>query len=395
MNGIAKPAPAFHLFWLLSYISIASVSAAIITPALPVIQIHFGISFDTVEWLVSAFLIGYVLGQLVYGPLANRFGRLQSLRIGLVINIVGIVLCIFSVSFGTYWLLIIGRLITALGAASGLACTVMLINEWLPESQRNTAMSYAIISFAFGMGSSVVLGGLITQYIHWEFCFYFLLFHGIIMLYGTRLFSETLLVPKSIRLRTVLHDYASALTSAKLLVFSAVMGSCTAVSYCFSAVGPQIAHQRFMLSAAEYGYWNTINIMGMLAGGLLGKELLGRLSLSQVLTVGLVGVGIGVSNLYLIWIFESDSVVWFFISTSSLFLFSSFLYAGGSLIASNALEDKASAASMMSFCNMFFATICLILMSYLARIPLVSFILILSLIWILVFACLSLNWEIQ
>ena len=395
MNGIAKPAPAFHLFWLLSYISIASVSAAIITPALPVIQIHFGISFDTVEWLVSAFLIGYVLGQLVYGPLANRFGRLQSLRIGLVINIVGIVLCIFSVSFGTYWLLIIGRLITALGAASGLACTVMLINEWLPESQRNTAMSYAIISFAFGMGSSVVLGGLITQYIHWEFCFYFLLFHGIIMLYGTRLFSETLLVPKSIRLRTVLHDYASALTSAKLLVFSAVMGSCTAVSYCFSAVGPQIAHQRFMLSAAEYGYWNTINIMGMLAGGLLGKELLGRLSLSQVLTVGLVGVGIGVSNLYLIWIFESDSVVWFFISTSSLFLFSSFLYAGGSLIASNALEDKASAASMMSFCNMFFATICLILMSSLARIPLVSFILILSLIWILVFACLSLNWEIQ
>ena len=395
MNGIAKPAPAFHLFWLLSYISIASVSAAIITPALPVIQIHFGISFDTVEWLVSAFLIGYVLGQLVYGPLANRFGRLQSLRIGLVINIVGIVLCIFSVSFGTYWLLIIGRLITALGAASGLACTVMLINEWLPESQRNTAMSYAIISFAFGMGSSVVLGGLITQYIHWEFCFYFLLFHGIIMLYGTRLFSETLLVPKSIRLRTVLHDYASALTSAKLLVFSAVMGSCTAVSYCFSAVGPQIAHQRFMLSAAEYGYWNTINIMGMLAGGLLGKELLGRLSLSQVLTVGLVGVGIGVSNLYLIWIFESDSVVWFFISTSSLFLFSSFLDAGGSLIASNALEDKASAASMMSFCNMFFATICLILMSYLARIPLVSFILILSLIWILVFACLSLNWEIQ
>ena len=395
MNGIAKPATVFQLFWLLSYISIASVSAAIITPALPVIRIHFRVSLDTVEWLVSAFLIGYVLGQLVYGPLANRFGRLKSLRIGLVINIVGIVICIFSVSFRTYWLLIIGRLITALGAASGLACTVMLINEWLPESQRNTAMSYAIISFAFGMGASVVIGGLITQYVHWEVCFYFLLLHGIIMLYGTRLFSETLLVPKPIRLRTVLHDYASALTSAKLLVFSAVMGSCTAVSYCFSAVGPQIAYHRLLLSAAEYGYWNTVNIIGMLAGGLLGKELLGRLSLSQVLTVGLVGVGIGVGNLYLIWIFESDSVVWFFISTSSLFLFSSFLYAGGSSIASNALEDKASAASMMSFCNMFFATICVILMGYLAIIPLVSFILILSLIWILVFACLSLNWDIQ
>lgn len=56
----------FNLIWLLSYISIASVSAALITPALPEIQSHYALSLGTVEWIVSAFLIGYVFGQLIY-----------------------------------------------------------------------------------------------------------------------------------------------------------------------------------------------------------------------------------------------------------------------------------------------------------------------------------------
>ena len=80
----------FRIAWLLSYISIASVSAAIVTPALPLIQQQFSLSVGAVEWMVSSFLIGYVIGQLIYGPLANRYGRLKALRIGLFINLLGI-----------------------------------------------------------------------------------------------------------------------------------------------------------------------------------------------------------------------------------------------------------------------------------------------------------------
>lgn len=72
--------------WLLSYISIASVSAAMITPALPHIEHTFALSTGTVEWVVSTFLIGYVLGQLIYAPLANVYGRLNALEWGLNIG---------------------------------------------------------------------------------------------------------------------------------------------------------------------------------------------------------------------------------------------------------------------------------------------------------------------
>ncbi|MDP3706105.1 MAG: MFS transporter [Legionellaceae bacterium] len=382
--GTVQTTSRFNMCWLLSYISIASVSAAIITPALPAIQTQYSLNLGTVEWIVSAFLIGYVFGQLIYAPLANQFGRLKALRIGLVINLIGIIICLTALTTNMYWLLIVGRLITALGAASGLACTFILINEWLPESQRKSAMAYSVLSFALGVGLAVMIGGMITEYWHWQGCFWFLLAHGLLMLWGTCIFSETLKTPKPIHIRTIARDYIEALTSMQLVVFSLVVGCCSAISYCFAAAGPQIAHDLLMLSAAKYGYWNGINIIGMLIGGILSKQCLNRLSVNHVISLGFLGVAIGIANLLAIWIVHSQSATWFFTTTAGLYLFSSFLFAGGSFIASNALEDKASAAAMMSFVNMCFATIAVILMGYLVNNPLLGFIITLSLIWLLV-----------
>ena len=378
----------FHVIWLLSYISIASVSAAIITPALPEIQLQYHLNLGALEWIVSAFLVGYVVGQLMYGPLANQFGRIKALRVGLLINLVGIVVCIAADRSHSYWLLLMGRLITGLGAASGLACTFMLINEWLPESQRKTAMAYSVASFALAMGLAVSIGGLITQYLHWQVCFWFLLVHGFVMLLGTSLFSETLITPKPIRIATIFRDYSLALSSRKLVVFSLVLGCCAVISYCFSAAGPQIAQDKLTLSAAEYGYWNGLNVLGMLMGGILAKQVLTRLSIRAVIAIGFLGVGFGIGNLTTMWATDHLSALWFFLTTATLFLFSSFLYGAGSLIASNAIEDKASAAAMMSFLNMCFATFSVILMGYLGHNPLLNFILILCLVCLLVGGCL-------
>ena len=384
MSTATKTASRFNLIWLLSYISIASVSAAIITPALPKIQAQYALSLGTVEWIISAFLIGYVVGQLIYGPLANQFGRLKALRIGLTINLLGIIICFMALLVDAYWLLIIGRLITALGAASGLACTFMLINEWLPESLRKTAMAYSVLSFALGVGLAVMLGGLITEYWRWQGCFWFLLVHGLVMLCGTCVFSETLVTSKPIHAVTIFRDYSAALSSSKLVVFSLVVGCCSAISYCFSAAGPQIAQDLLKLSAAQYGYWNGLNIIGMLLGGLLVKQLLARFSVNTVIAIGFLGIALGISNLFIIWGIASQSALWFFLTTASLYLFSSLLFSGGSLVASNALTDKASASAMMSFVNMCFATLCVILMGYLVTNPLLGFVIILCLIWLLV-----------
>ena len=75
----------YKIIMLLTYISIASASAVIINPALPDIAREFDLSSGAVEWLVSIFLLGYVLGQIIYGPIAKRYGDVVNLGLGLLI----------------------------------------------------------------------------------------------------------------------------------------------------------------------------------------------------------------------------------------------------------------------------------------------------------------------
>ena len=383
-----KVTSKLNMTWLLSYISIASVSAAIITPALPNIERTFALSTGTVEWIVSAFLIGYVIGQLIYGPVANVYGRLKSLQWGLNINIVGILLCLLVSIYPNYLLLLIGRFITGLGSAAGLTCTFMLINEWLPEEQRKTAMSYSILSFALGIGIAVLLGGIITQYSQWQGCFVFLLLQGIIMRIGICVFDETLLKPKSFHIPTLLRDYGHALRSFKLLTFSSIWGACSAVGYCYSAAAPQIAHQYLHLSASEYGYWNVLNIIGMLIGGLSARVLMQRFSVMRVIALGYIGSCLALLSLIAMLYFNNNAVLWFFISTCLLYCCSSYLFAGGSYMASNAIEDKASSSSMMSFINMGVATLSVVVMGYLSSNPFFGFLWILGSVFFITLALL-------
>ncbi|HHF7346208.1 TPA: MFS transporter [Legionella feeleii] len=373
-----------RIAWLLSYISIASFSAAILTPALPQIQVQFGLQTGEIEWVVSAFLLGYVLGQLIYAPLANRWGRLVALRVGLSINLIGILLCFLCLITHSYGLLITGRLVTALGSASGLACTLMLINEWLAESQRKTAMAYTILSFTLGIGLAVTLGGLIAEYWHWTDCFLILFIQGMVMLAGTWLFKETLKNKQAINIKTIILAYKQALASHTLVLFALVVGLCSVISYCFSAAGPQIANDLLYLSAAEYGYWNLANMLGMLLGGFGAKFLLNRFPAMQVIVFGLIGCAVGTTSLLAMLHENSSSAVWFFLSTFSLYLFGGLLFAGGSLLASNALPDKASASAMMSFINMSLAVLAVVIMGYLGANPLKAFVEVLTAMWLLI-----------
>ena len=358
---------------LLSYICIASISAAIITPALPHIELFYGLAHGAIEWIISIFLLGYVIGQLIYGPLANRYGRLMALRSGLLINIVGILLCIFSVWFSSYSLMLIGRLVTALGAAAGLSCTFMLLNESLTKEKAKHAMSFVVVSFTVGIGLAVTIGGIITQYLYWQYCFWLLLIHGLIMLLLSWNFSETLKESTTLHPMIILSGYGKALKSSKLIIFALTIGLASAISYCYSAAAPIYAQSVLNLSPDMYAYWNLLNIIGMLASGFLSSYLMKNYSAKFVLLFGLGMLIPCLFSLVILTITGIPSAIWFFMTTMFLYLFSSLLFSSASYFASNAIEDKASASSMMSFINMGSAMLAVVIMGYLPLQSIIAF----------------------
>lgn len=358
-----------RLIWLLNYITTASVSAAVITPGLPAIAHSFHLNSGSIQWMISAFLGGYVIGQLIYGPLANRVGRLGALRIGLLINLLGLLVCYAGLALHAYAVLIAGRLVSALGAASGLSCTLMLINEWLPEHQRRTALSYSILAFTLSIGMAVSLGGWIVAYWQWQGCFALLIIHGVLLLAGTVFLKETMQSRSPVKLSSIIAAYRQTLASPGLVVYALAVGYCSAIGYCYSAAGSLIAERFLHLSAAAYGSWNLINMLGMLIGGLLTNTLLHRYSPLKVVGYGFAGCAVTLLGLLIMWQQQWLSPIGFFTHTSLLYLFGGFLFAGGSYLASAAVTDKSNGSAMLSFINMLTATLAVIVMGYMNSNP--------------------------
>ena len=374
----------FKTALLLSYICIASISAAIITPALPAIERSYALSHGALEWVVSIFLLGYVIGQLLYGPIANRFGRVRALQSGLVLNIVGILICILATEMPDFSLLLLGRLVTALGAASGLSCTFMLLNESLPPARAKHAMSFAIVSFTLGIGLAVSIGGIVTQYLNWKYCFWILLIHGLMMLYFTRMFQETLKQPEKLHPRAIFLKMVHTLKNKQLFVFSLTVGLVSAFAYGYSVTAPMFAQTKLHLSASQYGYWNLMNMVGMLGSGFLGAFLIKRYGAKCALVFGLLCMLPALFSLFLLSLVGSSSTIWFFMTTTMLYLFSGLLFPSASYFASNAITDRASSSSTMSFINMGSAMISVVVLGYLPFSSLLSFTITIVIFFVLV-----------
>ena len=373
----------FKIALLLSYIPIASISGAIITPALPLIEHAYKLGHGALEWVVSIYLLGYMLGQLVYGPLANTLGRLWALRFGLILNLVGVVLCLSSTYSLHYYLLLTGRLITALGAASGLTCTLLLLNELLSKEQAMRAMSLTIVAFTLGIGAAVVVGGIIAQHVFWGDCFWLLLIHGLVMLVFTWQFSETLTRPVRISVKSIVRNYIYAIKSTQLVASSLVVAFTSVVSYTYSAAAPLYAQKQLHLAPASYGLWNTINMVGMLASGLFSRYLMLRYTVKSIVKFGMLMILPCIVSLIALFYSTSGHCDWFFVTTALMYFFSGSIYPSASYLASNSLSDKAIAASMMSFINIGSAMVTVIILGYLPYSALMALIITVSAFFVL------------
>ena len=350
---------------LLSYISVATVSAAVITPALPAIGRAFAVSKGYLGWIVTLYLLGYMIGQLIYGPIANRFGRLCALRSGLLVYLTGTGFSFLAVEQHSFNLLIFSRFITALGAAAGLCCTFVLIKEYLNEEQAKQASSLAILFFSLGIGIAIMLGGWITTYLHWQMIFSLMLAYGIFMFAGTYFFQETLQQKKALHIKHIIKSYARTLHNGKFIIYSLMLGCIATFSYAYTAAAPQIANHYLLLNPAQYASWNSLTIIGMILSGIICTKLIKRHSMKKIMALSFISTFIGLASFALQMLMHSHSTLWFFVSAAFIYTTISFIFPCASHYALAEIEDKASASSMMNFINMATAVIGVTVMGYL------------------------------
>lgn len=379
-----KQLSVMSIAFILSYICVASIAAAMVTPAMPEMAAYFHVSMHAIGSIVSVFLLGYVFGQLIYGPLANRIGINAALQAGLFIGLLGVGISLFAGYFNLYTVCLLGRFICAMGTASGLSCTFMILHAQLTEKQVKQASAYSVIAFTAGIGLAVLCGGIITQYLGWLACFWLLL------IYILAVFVFSFFLPRCAKAEMqegFLQNIAglvACLKQVNLWLFALVVGLCSTVGYVYSAAAPLIAQHQLNLTAAAYGYWNSINMIGMLLSGFTGAYLLKRFSAQTVIVISIIAILATLIVLTGLNYLHAVTVLPFFIVTSLLYLFGGWCFPAGATLAMQVATNKAHAASAKSFINMGSATLAVFIYNWLPGTRLDMFILVIAVFAIMI-----------
>ncbi len=339
-----------HFPILLLLISFATVIGLLFTPALPQLANDFGISESHAQWLMTIFLIGYCLGQLPYGPLANRFGRKPTIYAGIALSLLGSLLCFFATSFA---FLCFARFIQSIGAAVGLQVTFTMVSD--QRSGPAAAKMIALLSLAFGIapGIAVTIGGFITPFAGWRGCFFFLVLYSLLLALLCLALPETSkeLNPEALKIRSIVKSYFRQFKDSFLMYHAILVSLATSMIYIFATISPYIAIQALGLSPPVFGLWNLIPAAGIFCGALISQHFASkttpRANIASGILIALLGAIVMAS---------------FFAKghryPSTLFLPQFFIQVGLNLAWSNSSAkglsesyDKSNATSVLQFMN--------------------------------------------
>lgn len=157
--------------------AITALSIDIMLPALPAIGTALGVNSENDRQLVVIlYMAGFAAGQLVYGPLSDRFGRRPVLLSGLAIFVAGTLGAVMAGSFDG---LLLARLIQGLGAASPRIVAVAVVRDLYSGRQMARVMSFAMMVFIIIPVLAPSAGQALLHVGDWRWTFYALLILGV------------------------------------------------------------------------------------------------------------------------------------------------------------------------------------------------------------------------
>ncbi len=257
-------------------------------PGMPDIATDFDASAGRIQQTLSIFLAGLAIGQGLYGPLLDRFGRRGPLLTGVAIFIGGSVLG--AIAPTVEWLLF-ARFMQAIGAAAGLVAPRAIVADiyTLGDSARIFSLLMQVMMIAPILAP--IVGSYLLGHGGWRFIFWFLAgLAAVGLLWGFRAVSDTLPAEKrsSLKPGTIIRAYGVQLRNAVFMAYSISGGFVLSSLFIYISSSAFIFTQHFNISATQFSYIFAANSIGVVIGGVISNFLSSKaLSSRKVLSIGL------------------------------------------------------------------------------------------------------------
>lgn len=248
------------------------------------IQTYLSAPDGALELSLSVFFLGLCVGQLLFGPLIDRFGRKGPLLAGAALFCLATVLLLFIRSTSMF----IGlRFIQALGACGGMVVGRAVVTDLYEGTAAARTMTLLVMLMTLGPVVSPLLGGILVTQFGWKAVFVTMLAIGALALVlALTLLPETL--PVSKRLRTpfldVFSDYWKLLTSRPFVVPALVSSFVQAAMFSFITASSSVFQGVLGLGKIEYGLAFGFVALGLVVASFVNNRLLVKLEVKTVVS---------------------------------------------------------------------------------------------------------------
>lgn len=359
MHAPELPArPKTAPLWLLALVTLSgTLGMHIFVPALPSAATDLGASIGEMQLTVSLYILGLAVGQLVYGPLSDRFGRRPTLMFGLVLYTASGLAAAFAPHVDS---LIAARLFQALGGCAGMVLGRAIVRDTsAPEaSARRMALLSLIVSV--GPGAAPIIGSALAATLGWRSIFYVLFVLGIVnFICSWRFLPETGQAGSHTNAATLLRNYGQLLRSRAFLGYAIGGGCSTTSGYAFIASAPFIFVNQLHRPAHEVGLYLAILIAGGSLGVGLASRLVGRISIQSLLIRANAASVLGAFVFLGVVLSGHLSVVWTVIPLF-IFMFGSGMGGPASITLAIGVNTRVigSASGLYGFTQMFIGAVC-------------------------------------
>ncbi len=266
--------------------SVGVLASTMYIPSIPAMARDLGVPVGQVQFTVAAYVVAFGLGNIVVGPLSDRFGRRGTLMFGNLLCVGASLLCALA---PTVEILLIGRVLQALGACAGNTIARAAVRDMFDRDGTVRAMSVMVMALTIVPVLAPVIGGYIQIWFGWRWIFLILALWTMGLMILARLIlpeTNTTLQNQSTLLRGMGRGLMTLLRSPQYLGYMLAISSVGASFYAFVTAGPVIMIDLYGLTPAEFGIYSMACPLGFLFGSFITHRMVGKIDLDRLILFG-------------------------------------------------------------------------------------------------------------
>lgn len=311
----------FTIFTLGLLSAMGAFSIDMYLPGFPDIarDLHTTVAHITLS--ITSFFIGISVGQLIYGPLLDKFGRKKPLYIGLVVYLLTSVACAYAPTADA----LIGiRFLQALGSCAGMVASRALVRDIFPVQENAKIFSLLMLVLALSPIVAPTLGGYVSSAFGWQSIFYILA--GIA---GATLLLVYFKMPNgrmpdaslSLLPRPIINSFLEVSKVPQFYTYAFAGAIASSGLYAYIAGSPFVFMELYHVSEKQYGWIFAIIAMGLITASQVNTLLLRKYSSEQIIRVTLfcqclAGIALVLGNyLHFLGLYSTIFLIWVFLST--------------------------------------------------------------------------------